>query len=78
MNDIIAIAKIMRPRSLSKEFQGTVLEMLGTAQSAAGAAGRLVLLPPSFLFSPLVELFSPRLSLRPHPSSFFLLLFLLA
>ena len=33
MNDIIEIGKIMRPRSLSKEFQGTVLEMLGTAQS---------------------------------------------
>ena len=31
--DIINTAKIMRPRSLSKEFKGTILEMLGTAQS---------------------------------------------
>ena len=33
MDDIIRIARIMRPRSLSKKFEGTVLEMLGTAQS---------------------------------------------
>tara|TARA_B110001452_G_scaffold255355_1_gene247714 strand:+ start:1847 stop:2353 length:507 start_codon:yes stop_codon:yes gene_type:complete len=33
MDDIIRIAKVMRPRSLSKKFEGTVLEMLGTAQS---------------------------------------------
>merc|ERR1711908_190274 len=33
MDDIIKIARIMRPRSLSKKFEGTVLEMLGTAQS---------------------------------------------
>jgi len=33
MEDIYRIARIMRPRSLSKKFEGTVLEMLGTAQS---------------------------------------------
>ena len=33
MDDIIRIAKVMRPRSLSKKFEGTVLEILGTAQS---------------------------------------------
>merc|ERR1711912_7641 len=33
MDDIIRIARIMQPRSLAKKFEGTVLEMLGTAQS---------------------------------------------
>ena len=33
MDDIIRIARIMRPRSLAKKFEGTVLEILGTAQS---------------------------------------------
>ena len=33
MDDIYKIARVMRPRSLSKKFEGTVLEMLGTAQS---------------------------------------------
>ena len=33
MDDIIRIGRIMRPRSLAKKFEGTVLEMLGTAQS---------------------------------------------
>ena len=33
MDDVIRIAKIMRPRSLAKKFEGTVLEILGTAQS---------------------------------------------
>jgi large subunit ribosomal protein L12e len=32
-DDVIRIAKLMRPRSLSKKFEGTVLEILGTAQS---------------------------------------------
>ena len=32
-DDIIAIARIMRPRSMAKEFKGTVKEMLGTAVS---------------------------------------------
>merc|ERR1712167_272053 len=34
-DDIIAIARIMRPRSMAKEFKGTVKEMLGTAVSVA-------------------------------------------
>ena len=33
MEEIYKIARIMRPRSLAKKFEGTVLEMLGTAQS---------------------------------------------
>merc|ERR1712086_461007 len=33
MDDIYRIARIMAPRSLAKKFEGTVLEMLGTAQS---------------------------------------------
>ena len=33
MDDVIRIARVMRPRSLSKKFEGTVLEILGTAQS---------------------------------------------
>jgi len=33
MDDIIRIGRIMRPRSLAKKFEGTILEMLGTAQS---------------------------------------------
>jgi large subunit ribosomal protein L12e len=33
MEEIYRIARIMRPRSLAKKFEGTVLEMLGTAQS---------------------------------------------
>ncbi len=32
-DDIIRIGRIMAPRSLSKTFTGTCLEMLGTAQS---------------------------------------------
>ena len=32
-DDLLKVARIMRPRSLSKTFQGTILEMLGTAQS---------------------------------------------
>jgi predicted ATP-grasp superfamily ATP-dependent carboligase len=31
--DIIACARVMRPRSMAKDFQGTVKEMLGTAVS---------------------------------------------
>jgi len=33
IEEIYKIARIMRPRSLAKKFEGTVLEMLGTAQS---------------------------------------------
>ena len=33
LDEIIKIARIMRPRSLAKKFQGTILEILGTAQS---------------------------------------------
>jgi|EP00900_Chrysochromulina_parva_P004501 large subunit ribosomal protein L12e len=33
LDEIIRIARIMKPKSLSKTFKGTVLEMLGTAQS---------------------------------------------
>lgn len=33
MDDVIRIARIMRPKSLAKKFEGTVLEILGTAQS---------------------------------------------
>ena len=32
-DEICKIARIMRPRSLAKKFSGTVLEILGTAQS---------------------------------------------
>jgi len=33
INEIYEIARVMRPRSLAKEFVGTVKEMLGTASS---------------------------------------------
>ena len=33
LEEIYRIARIMHPRSLSKKFEGTVLQMLGTAQS---------------------------------------------
>jgi large subunit ribosomal protein L12e len=33
MDDIIAVAKVMRPRSMARQFSGTVKEMLGTANS---------------------------------------------
>ena len=33
IEEIYKIARVMRPRSLAKTFSGTVLEMLGTAQS---------------------------------------------
>jgi len=33
MDDVIRIARIMREKSLAKKFEGTVLEILGTAQS---------------------------------------------
>ena len=33
LEEIYRIARIMRPRSLAKTFQGTVYEILGTAQS---------------------------------------------
>ena len=33
LEEIYKIARVMRPRSLAKKFEGTVLEMLGTAQS---------------------------------------------
>ena len=33
LEEIYKIARIMRPRSLAKKFQGTILEILGTAQS---------------------------------------------
>mmetsp|Transcript_40896 Transcript_40896/g.102992 ORF Transcript_40896/g.102992 Transcript_40896/m.102992 type:complete len:171 (+) Transcript_40896:165-677(+) len=32
-DDIIAVAKVMRPRSMARNFSGTVKEMLGTANS---------------------------------------------
>ena len=32
-DDIVSIARIMRPRSMAKDFKGTVKEMLGTAVS---------------------------------------------
>jgi len=32
-DEIIKIGRVMQPRSLSKNFQGTILEMLGTARS---------------------------------------------
>ena len=32
-DEVLRIARIMRPSSLAKKFEGTVLEMLGTAQS---------------------------------------------
>ena len=33
MQDVIGIARIMRPRSMSREMSGTVREILGTCQS---------------------------------------------
>ena len=33
LEEIIEIARVMRPRSLAKELSGTVKEILGTAQS---------------------------------------------
>merc|ERR1711929_25708 len=33
MDDIIAAARVMRPRSMSREFSGVMKEILGTAQS---------------------------------------------
>merc|ERR1712235_93097 len=33
IDDIISAARIMRPRSMSKEFSGVMKEILGTAQS---------------------------------------------
>lgn len=33
LDDIISIAKVMRDRSMAKELEGTVKEVLGTAQS---------------------------------------------
>merc|ERR1712157_5903 len=33
MDDIVDVAKVMRPRSLAKEFKGTCKEILGTASS---------------------------------------------
>lgn len=33
MDDIISIARQMRPRSMAKALSGTVKEVLGTAQS---------------------------------------------
>merc|ERR1711890_140679 len=33
MDDVIAAARVMRPRSMAKEFSGTMKEVLGTAQS---------------------------------------------
>lgn len=32
-DEIVAIAKVMRPRSQAKKLEGTCLEVLGTAQS---------------------------------------------
>lgn len=33
MTDVIGIARIMRPRSMSRELSGTIREILGTCQS---------------------------------------------
>merc|ERR1711962_909884 len=33
MDDIIAAARVMAPRSMAKKFSGTMKEVLGTAQS---------------------------------------------
>lgn len=33
MEDVIGIAKVMRPRSMARYLSGTVKEILGTAQS---------------------------------------------
>jgi large subunit ribosomal protein L12e len=33
LDDILAVARVMRPRSMAKEFSGTVKEILGTAFS---------------------------------------------
>merc|ERR1712042_71048 len=33
LDDIISAARVMRPRSMSKEFSGVMKEILGTAQS---------------------------------------------
>jgi len=39
MDDIIAAARTMRPRSMSKEFSGVMKEILGTAQSVGCTVG---------------------------------------
>lgn len=33
LDDVIAVARIMRPRSMARELKGTVREILGTCQS---------------------------------------------
>lgn len=33
LDDVISIARVMRPRSMARELSGTVREVLGTAQS---------------------------------------------
>lgn len=33
LDDVISIARIMRPRSMARELSGTCREVLGTAQS---------------------------------------------
>jgi large subunit ribosomal protein L12e len=60
LDEIIEIARIMRPKSLARELSGTVKEMLGTAQSLGSTVdGRREL---NFPFKPLS---SP----PPHSSS---------
>ena len=39
MDDIIAAARIMRPRSMAREFSGVMKEILGTAQSVGCTVG---------------------------------------
>merc|ERR1712204_159398 len=39
MDDIIAAARVMRPRSMAKESSGTMKEVLGTAQSGGCTVG---------------------------------------
>lgn len=33
LEDVVGIAKVMRPRSMARDLSGTVKEILGTAQS---------------------------------------------
>jgi hypothetical protein len=40
LDEIYEIARVMRPRSLAKDFKGTVLEVLGTASSVGCTVNR--------------------------------------
>lgn len=45
MDDVISIARTMRPRSMAKKLEGTVKEILGTAQVCKFLSFPTLLLP---------------------------------